>query len=332
MDTAGLLERLREGAPDGPLDRLADLIVDDLLSRPVREVLESRWVAEVFRDGVKAWLASGVAEARLLATVEELLARLDRTDRTLEELLPPELVQGIRGVSERPYHPEGSLLRSILGREPVRALIRDLLVDALVGFAKRLGSPVTDSRIARGLGGLGSFVKEQAKARAGTLGAMASALSDEFERQAEKRAVDFADTALDGVVSQLIERLARPGTSPEQAALRRALLDSVLALRGPEVAAELRRTDPKLVAASVRRFLGAWVSRDDLPERIESAFALVLSREGDRTLGESLDAMELRGPARELTKRAILRRLGPLVGGDAFAAWLRGVTESGAAS
>jgi hypothetical protein len=322
MDAAELLERLRNGSPGGPLDRLADLVVDDLLARPVREVLEPRWVAEVARDGLRAWLASGAAEARLLLAVEDALVHLERTDRSLEELLPPELVAGIRGLSDRPYHPAGNLLRSLLDREPVRALIRDLLVNALVGFAKRLGSPVTDSKLARGLGGLGRFAKEQARARAGTLGAVATAITDEFERQAERRAVEFADTALSGVISQLIERLTRPGTSPEQAALRRALLDSLLALRGPEVAAELRRADPKLVAASARRVLGTWANREDLPARLESAIGQVLAREGDRTLGESLDSLELRGPTRELTKRAIVRRLGPLVGGDAFAAWL----------
>ncbi len=322
MDAAQLLERLRDGSPGGPLDRLADLIVDDLLARPIREVLEPRWIAEVIRDGLRAWLASGAAEARLLLAVEDGLIHLERTDRSLEELLPPELVEGIRGLSDRPYRPEGNLLRSVLDREPVRALIRDLLVNALVAFAKKLGSPVTESKLAKGLGGLGSFVKEQAKARAGALGAMATAISDEFERQAEKRAVEFADTALQGVVSQLIERLTRPGTSPEQAALRRALLDSLLALRGPQVSAELRRADPQLVAASVRRALQAWASRDDLPDRLESTIALVLSREGDQSLGEALESLELRGPARELTRRAILRRLVPLASGDAFAAWL----------
>lgn len=322
MDAAELLERLRGGTAGGPLDRLADLVVDDLLARPVREVLEPRWVAEVLRDGLRAWLASGAAEARLLIAVEDGLVHLERTDRTLEELLPPELAAGIRGLSDRPYQPDGNLLRSVLDREPVRALIRDLLVHALVGFARKLSSPVTDSKLARGLGGLGSFVKEQAKARSGAFGAVATALSDEFERQAERRAVEFADTALQGVISQLIERLTRPGTSPEQAALRRALLDSVLALRGPQVAAELRRADPRLVAASVRKALSNWASREDLPDRLENAVALVLAREGERTLGESLDSMELRAPARELTRRVILRRLGPFVGGEAFGAWL----------
>lgn len=322
MDAAGFLERLRSDEAGGPLDRLADLIVDDLLARPVREVLDPRWIAELARDGLRAWLASGAAEARVLLAVEDGLVRLEGSDRSLEELLPPELVAGIRGLSDRPYQPQGNLLRSILDREPVRALIRDLLVHALVGFAKRLGSPVTDSKLARGLGGLGRFAKEQAKARAGAIGAVATAIGDEFERQAERRAAEFADTALSGVISQLIERLTRPGTSPEQSALRRALLDSVLALRGPELAAELRRADPKLVAASVRRVLGEWAGREDLPDRLASAFALVLAREGDRTVGESLDSLELRGPTRELTKRAILRRLAPLVGGDAFGAWL----------
>lgn len=322
MNALELLERLRDASPGGPLERLAELVVDDLLGRPVRQVLEPGWMAEVVRDGLAAWLASGAAEARLLLAVEDGLVHLERNDRALEDLLPAELVDGIRGLANQPYRPQGDLLRSVLDRAPVRALIRDLLVTALVSFAKRLGSPVTESKLAKGLGGLGSFVKEQARARTGALGAMATAISEEFERQAEKRAHEFADTALDGVVTQLIERLTRPGTSPEQSELRRALLDSVLALRGPELAAELRRADPKLVAASIRRVLQSWASKEDLPARLESAIGLVLAREGDKTLGEALDSLELRGPARELTRRAILRRLVPLTEGDAFAAWL----------
>src|SRR5690606_36519703 len=166
---------------------------------------------------------------------------------------------------------------------PLRVLIRDVLKDALVGFGERLRAPVADSVVARGLGSISRFARDQAVARTGGLGALAagvgSAVSAEVERQVEKRAGEYADSVLGGILERLADQASDPRRAADGAALRTALLEGLLDLYTDEMAAELRRADPASAARTARRALPAWPSRADAVDQVAVAAEQVNARD-----------------------------------------------------
>lgn len=333
MDSKTLLAKLRDDSPDGPAARLAALIVDDLLARPLRELLEPSTTVTSARAFVLAWVSSDAAGARVEKAIEDGLTKLARQEEPLSELLPEPVLDGVRSFLRTPHAPDRELLLRVVDREPVRLLIRELLVDALVAFGKKLRSPVTENPIARGLGGLGRMAKESAKARSGSLGALASgvygAVSGEVERQLEKRAAEFADSALSGVLQRLVDNLAAPGRGAEQAELRLALLDGILELTGDEVAAEVRRAGPVAVSRRLRKSLAAWAKEPSSSKQLQDALEAALAGELDRPLGELLAELGLKETFVEHALPVARARTAGVVRGAPFAAWLTALVEEG---
>ena len=81
------------------------------------------------------------------------------------------------------------------------------------------------------------------KSRSGSLGSLVGAVSDEVERQLEKRATEFVDSALAGVFGQIADAVSDPKRASEAAELRIAFFDGALELTGPQLARELANLD-----------------------------------------------------------------------------------------
>jgi hypothetical protein len=324
-----LLERLRSEEATASLARL---VVSDLLSRPPAEVIDARFTAELVQRSLHGWLQSDAAETRTLEAVARLRSRLAEEDRQLGDVVSEDLVAAARRLAARPYQPAQKTLLAILDRGPVRRLVREILRETLIEFAKRVRAPVAENRVAKSLGGLGRFAKSAARARTGSIGALAGglmgAVSDEVERQMERRAAEFADGAISGVLQRFTDELCDPRRAEDQAALRGAFLDGILALRGSDAAEELDRIDPEELVSWLRSGLSDWTERDDFAETIEGIVARALAEVDAPTLGDLLDQNELReaivGPAIELVRR----RLQPVLGSDAFADWFLALADT----
>ncbi len=327
MDADALLAKLKDEGNDAPAARLARLVVDDLLSRTVEELVDPPEAAARTVRWLGAWAASDAAHERSQALADHAIAELRKRKGSIRDALPPKLVEALEDAAAHPHAPDRRLVRKVLDREPVRKLLRELLFDALVGFGEKLRSPVTENPIAKGFGGLGRIAKEQVKARTGALGALASgvygAVSGEVERQVERRASEFADTALSGVLGKLVDSIGDPDRGEDQAALRGALLDGILELTGPELAGELERGDRASLAARARASLAAWTSSPRAAADVEEALRTVLGAELPRTLGEIVKGVGLEAEFRAEAEQEVLARLRPLVASAPFAAWLR---------
>src|SRR5690606_40065112 len=89
---------------------------------------------------------------------------------------------------------------------------------------------------------------------------VADRLADEVERQIERRAAEFADAALSGLVARLADILSDPARAGQLASAREALVDGLFSLEARELADELERSDPARRPALIRRGLGAGVA------------------------------------------------------------------------
>lgn len=325
MNADKLLERLRDPEPDGPLARLADLAADALLDTRLDELVDPPVAAAGLVELLQTHLADADAHRAIEARVADFLDELEEEGGTLGERLAPELRGALEDGADLPWAPAPHHIVAFLDREPVRRLVRRLMQESLVAFASRL--PVADSRITRGLGDFGRFAREAALSRVGAFGAITAevvgAVSGEVERQLERRAGEFADAALSGVIRRIADLLGDPALAGEQAELRRALLQGLFELEAADVAEEGRRADPARIGQVLRARLQAFVDREDAVATLEAGLRKLLGPDAARPTGDLLALWGVEELGRDLLAEFLEARLRPFVASDPFADWLR---------
>ncbi|HWV37381.1 MAG TPA: hypothetical protein VN033_02775 [Vulgatibacter sp.] len=324
-DPRTILDRLRATGAGAPLERLVGLALERDLGRPLGEVVEPALVAATLRGALRTWIASDEAQGWILDRIGALRAHLGARRAPLGELVPPSLQASCEELAGRPFSPDREITLFLLDRPPVRALLRHLLLEELLAFGRKLRAPVMENPLARGLGGLGRITSERVRA-SGAFAAMAGqvvgAVSDELERQLDRRAREYADAALSRVLQRLGDLLCDPARAKEQAELRRALLQGVFELDTKDLAREVDRGEPEVVADILRRGFSAWIERDETEAEIAAAIEATLAPEADRPLGEVLERLGLLDGFVALARPIALSRMRGLVETEAFAAWL----------
>jgi hypothetical protein len=294
---SALLDRLRAPAA---LERLAGLLVDDALARPLGELFDPPRLAEALR----AIATSESAERRVAAWLARAARDLGAETRTLAQLLPAPLAAAAREIVELPLTPRRATVEKLLDHPPVRRLLRGQVLAMLVDFARRAAAPFTDNRLARGL-------------RAFTPRAVADAVSGETER----RAADFADTAVAEVLGGLAADLADPTRAREQSEVRGAVFQGALATMPAELVAPLAGNLDR--AASIAcRALAAWTSSPRFEEELAALARFLVAEDAARPLGDLLADLGVRELAAVRARELVAARLGAVAGGDAFARWL----------
>jgi len=208
---------------------------------------------------LQEWLSSNKAIAQVERWVENIFNRWNGDNRRLEESLPNSLQQALLSLASRPFSPNPALLKSLLNTPPVRELIRKILSRALGDFARRATTslaPAPVAQVAQGVGHWAKMAARTALSKAGALGEMVEAVSTEVERQAEKRAAEFVDAALERALEDLAQALASP--APHGPPLGRALLETALTWRLPQLARELANADLPGAAQSLQGPLAEW--------------------------------------------------------------------------
>ena len=228
--------------------------------------------------------------------------------------------EGLRSFVQLPLPARRDVVLRLLDRPGIKQAIRAQLVQTLADFGRRVASPVSDNALARGLGGLGKLAGKS------PLGAIASAVSGEVERQVEKRATEFADTAVAEVLAGIADQASDPSRAAQQAALRLELVDGLLAVTGTDLGELARASLPGQVSA-VRSAVAAWVASSDFDRDVEAPLSWVLAQEGERPLGALLEDFALRDPVRLHACQAVRAAVTRLVAGDAFVAWLEALAK-----
>jgi hypothetical protein len=323
-----LLTRLRQ--PDGPLDGLVRLLLDDLLDRTLGEVIDPARAASMVGSALRSWAGSEQGRQRVLDGWRAAIDRVEQEERTLREIVPPEVRAAAEALAKQPYQPDRAVLLGLLDRDPVRKLLREILQTTLIDFGHKVAAPVRSAPISKGLGAFGSL-GERAKRRAGVFGQIAEevagAVGGELERQVERKATEFADTALTGVLQRIVDLAADPSRAGDQAALRLALLDGAWDWSGPVAAAELRRSDPEAVADVVREALLAWTSGDGFDDTVRRGLDALLDEWGHRCLREFLQDVDLLDSFTDTSAELLRQRAHDFVAGAAFAGWLSALQE-----
>jgi hypothetical protein len=215
----------------------------------------------------------------------------------------------LRKLAVQPYVPSRTLLVQVLSRPPIRRLNRELMIGTLLDYSRRLRSTLEGGGAGKGIGALSRLASEAVKKSTSALGAIApgvtAAVSDEFERQMQRRAAEFADSAVDDMVQRIAATLTDPQRRAEHNELKLSLLDFVLTLRCADVAAELSRMDLPAVAAELRAFALSWLARESAARDLEAAMSLVWGEMSSQTEPISAALLLVR-PALQAFLRAAL--------------------------
>lgn len=261
----------------GGWDRFAAAWVDHLLGRPLAELIDPDWLAELVVALLEATVDNAQTEAWLKARVTALRGRVPTGN--LRGRVPPEVVAPLSRLLSRPFSPDRTLVRRLLRHEAVERLLKDTLVGALQGFAHRLRPPVP---LAPGLGRLresfGAGMKE------GLLGG----LSQEIERQAEVKAREFVDGALQSVMDEVATHLCDPAHAQRYGAWRGYLLDTLLDSPMPTLAREADKLDLDEIVATVRAVGQALVRRAELRDEIRRGLKALAAEAGEQTVRGAL--------------------------------------------
>ncbi len=326
------LARLR--APESAaLDGLVDLLIDAALARPIAAALDpERAVA----------LAVSVVEAerveRALATLVRpawdrqralLTARGDRVGDWLPEggrALLDEVLAGAK-------LPRGEWARGLVDSADVRELIRPVLQDTLLAFARKLPLVGTASeaegpaRAAGKLFGMARELADKAGERAGKLADLGrgvlGGIGGEMEKRIHTAARDFSHGAFEPLEASFVARLRSDEGQAILTRMRARAIDRLLAAGAADVLADLDTLPREALDRLVARAIAFGASRPELAEMLRAEVAAFVKAHEGRTVGEVLEAWSLRAIAVTELRRELRAIAGATAAGPGAEAWLR---------
>ncbi|MCL2013263.1 MAG: hypothetical protein FWG75_10820 [Cystobacterineae bacterium] len=327
LSPAQLTHKLQQslGGPKAQalLENLAKLLTEHAFEARGVELYNMELGVSLVQKTLQAWLCSEAAISKIECWVEEVFNQWNGDARPLEALLSAKLKQGLLALSLRPFSPSPVLLKSLLGTPPVRELIRKALARALGDFARRATAsmaPAPVAQVAQGVGQWAKLAARTALSKAGALGEMVGAMSNEVERQAEKRAAEFVDAALEKTIEDLAQAFSNPSHNSEAVALRHALLETALGWRLPQLAREIANADLPGAARSLQSALSEWVASEEFGAKLLGGIGF-LRKESTSWKG-ILERHGLLSTWFEAAQQQTLRQLQALVQTPAFGLWL----------
>lgn len=301
------LERLRNGG----VDRLADLLLDDLLGRPVRDLVDPAWLAKQLAASARSAADDPRVEAWFRDRVQDLRQRVPEGPVPVSAAIADPL----REVLQRPYVPDRTLVGALLDHDTARQLLKNLFTDLLIAFARRIRPPVpVKAPTLPSLGRLGRLGE-------GVLGAV----GHELEAQLEQRAREFTDSAVQRLVEKMADQICDPELVQEYGAWRVHGLNVLLRTDAAVLAGEVDKLDPDALVATGAALVRGFVRREELEGDLEAILEAAMDEAGARSPRDLLGGMEDHGIA--LVRDLLRQRARAVLETDAFARWWDEVVE-----
>jgi hypothetical protein len=309
--TPAVLARLR----DGGADRLADLLLDEVLDRPLSELVDAKWMADRLVVSLRSAAADPRVESWLRERVNDVRARVPEG----VPQVPVAIRTPLGELLARPYVPDRAMVGQLLDHPTAQLLLKGLFQDLLIAFARRL-KPITPK------GGLPSF------GRLGRLGeGMLGAVGHEIEQQIEHKAREFTDQAVQKLVDKMADHLCNPDLITEYGAWRAHGLDVLCGTDMRVLAGEVEKLDPEALIATGAALVRGIAGREELTGEVEAVLVAAMESAGTKSAREMLGGVEEHGL--QLVRDLLRQRARAVIETDAFARWFEEVIDGpGAAS
>jgi hypothetical protein len=298
---------------------LATLCLEVWLDKTVDHLVPHDLQVTFARQALDGWLESDTAVRALTRGVELVVNELNSNRTSLKDVVARDVRETMKELIGRPVSLDRTLVLTIIDRDRTRDLMRQLLLDFVLEFGRRASAPVAG--VAKGLGTFARLAGDAVKARTGTLGSLVGAVGSEVERQMEKRAVEFVDSALSGVFGQLADAISDPRRATEAAELRLAMFDGVMELSLPQLAREITNADIPGGAEVVRAGLKRWLANPASDAELKRLARLSLTELGPKKLRDILSEVGLLPVVRGQGAALIASRIREVVDSEAFERW-----------
>lgn len=307
--TDAILARLESGG----LEQLTTLAIDHLLSVPLAALVNPEVLASQIAINWRHTARSEQSHEWVRAHVERL--RSATPAGRLRDHIAPGLTGPLQDAISKPVVPSRALVGRLMEHGAVEDLLRELLVGALQGFAKRLRPAVPGSE--RAVGRLRSL-KRVSEGMLGGLGA-------EIERQAEQKAKDFVDTILSSVVAQAADDLCDPDKAEDYGRFRAHLLDQLLDTPLAELKREADKLDTDTLVDTAVEMAGVMADSEHLEAQISSIIQIGLETIGEQSAGQLLDDAGVTDAWRIEVEQQVNSIAADFVKTAQFRAWLDGI-------
>ncbi len=310
-----LLQFLR--SEPAALDQLVELVLDDLLARPVSELVEPEWLASRVVEGLRASAGDTRTEDWVRSQLNAALDRADTQQGPLRPRVPGELIGPVKDLLRRPYTPDPVIIRALLDHRAMNNLLRAVLSETLTEFAKTIKSAVPQKNPLPSRGRLGNLL--------GAAQGVAMVVGAELERQLEGKVQAFLDGAIARSLDLSVERMCAPDFADEFGAWRADGVEALLDLPVERYRRELEKLEPDTLVTEVAAMLRAVARWDGLGGAIQAGLEAAVSEAGGRSARDFLAGSGLEEGWRPHVQALMSERARDLVQTEAFGAWLAGV-------
>jgi len=303
-------QRIIDGLQKDAGASLVALAIDHILSLPASQLIDPHSLAKTAVSTLRHGAESGQTEAWIRGQIE--LAKASVPDGTLRSRMPAELIAPLREAIVLPVTPNRAIVGRLIEHGAVENLLRELLVGALQGFAKRIRPQVPGAEKAT------SRLRSLKRVGEGMLGGLGA----EIERQAEQKARDFVDSILSSVIGQAADDLCDPAKAASYGRFRGHLLDQVLDTPLQDLSIEINKMDTDALLATSTAAACAMAERPGLEAELSALFSDALSKLEGQTLADILADADVSDDWRTEAETRATAVVHSLTATDDFSKWL----------
>jgi len=313
-----LLSRLREDPET--LQGLVSILMDDILSRPVDDLVDPSWLAATLVEGFRASATDDRTEAWIRARIDDARGRIRGQSSRPRYHLSPDLVAAARDLLRRRYVPDQMIVGRIMDHRAVGSLTREILYTALLDFATRFKQAATPVKVPQ---------SRRLSRLMGVASEVVGVVGGGVERQLEGRVRAFVDGAIAAAVARMVNHMCSDAQADEMADWRADSLDVLLDIPVDRYLAELDKLDPDGLVTDLAAILRSVAQSEGLAGQIEGFLKAAMAEAGGRSARDFLEGSGLEEGWRPHLEQLMAERAAALVATDAFEGWLRAALEKG---
>ncbi|MED5372724.1 MAG: hypothetical protein VX899_17030 [Myxococcota bacterium] len=308
VDAEVLINRLRQEPQH--MEALVDLVLEDLLERPLAELVDPEPMADALVAGMRASVDQDETREWLRDQVRAALERVRQEPGTLMHRVPMDALPPVKDLLSRPYSPDPHMLRALVDHKAMRNLMRVVLTASLTDFASMIKPPTANL----GKGRLAQW--------AGAATVAAKMVGSEVERQLEGRIQTFVDGAISHAIGNAVNHMAKPENAKEYGQMRSDMVDVALAFPVKMWVAELDKLDPDALIDDVHALLKVAVHSSELESMLRDGLQQLVDEQGSQSARSFLAGSGLEQSWRPPLQELLLKQSRQVVESPAFAAWL----------
>ncbi len=313
MPSADALLQVLRSEP-ATLEQLVGLVLDDLLARPVSELVEPEWLAASLVQGLQASADDVRTERWVHTQLEGVLERAQTQEGTLRTRVPEDLLGPVKELLRRPYVPDSVLMRALLDHPAMRNLIRAVLSETLTEFAHTIRSAVPQKSLGSSRGRLGNLI--------GAAQGVAAVVGAELERQLDGKVQAFLDGAIGRTLDMSVNRMCAPEFSEEFGTWRSEAMEELLDLPMTQYRRELEKLDPEALVTEVASMLRALARWEGLADALQAGLEAAVAEANEGSVRDLLADSGLEEGWRPQIETLMIERARDLVQTETFETWL----------